>query len=157
MGLSSLFSLGWILCSFLLRNIWIWFITGYGVTLLNIIFYIKSNDLLILGNLENSNKTFILIRRFLLSLIILRGVPPFIFFYLKVLILISLVKLRLIIVFILLLIRIYIIYVYLIIGFFLLTFLKTKVLVNVLFKDNPIIINIFLYNILVGVVTIAFI
>ena len=43
LGLSSLFSLGWILSIVSVSKLWIWFILGYGIVLLNLVFCLEKN------------------------------------------------------------------------------------------------------------------
>lgn len=126
LGLSSLFSLGWILSVIWFSKAWLWFIIGYGIALIILILNLKKVNLTNVENLENSliNPLDLLI--FFLNLLILRGIPPFIIFYLKILILFYLIKLRVSFIIIFLIMRILIIYIYLIILFSVITFLKLK-------------------------------
>ena len=46
LGLSSLFSLGWVISVIVLSEIWLWFILGYGLVLINLILSLISTQLL---------------------------------------------------------------------------------------------------------------
>jgi formate hydrogenlyase subunit 3/multisubunit Na+/H+ antiporter MnhD subunit len=151
LGLSSLFSLGWVLLSINKRNIWIVFILGYSLILWSLLIFIKRLNFYNNENLENLNFTIIFYLLFFLGLLIIRGIPPFIIFYIKILILIELIQFSLVIVFILLLARVLIIYIYLIIGFRLLTFLKNKFFIKNLFLYNTYILNYIFYNFLIRI------
>lgn len=126
LGLSSLFSLGWVLAVVSISKIWLWFIVGYGIALSNLIHTLKKNHLQNTETLENSLRNPENILIFFIGLLMVRGIPPFIVFYLKILILSTLIKTRLLLVLIFLTMRIFIIYIYLIMGFSLLIFLKLK-------------------------------
>jgi NADH:ubiquinone oxidoreductase subunit 2 (subunit N) len=126
LGLSSIFSLGWILVSFELRKtIWLQFILGYGARLAILL------GRLILRNQgvsQNFNKdlgsSHLVI--FFLGFLMLRGIPPFIGFFLKILILFNLTHLRLILVLLFLVFSVILIFVYLNITFLLFTFVVNK-------------------------------
>lgn len=126
LGLSSLFSLGWILSVVAISKVWLWFVAGYGIALLNLIYALRKNHLQSVETLENSLRNPHSFLVFFLGLLIMSGIPPFIVFYLKILILFILIKIRFLLVMMFLGLSIFIIYIYLIIGFSLLTFLKLK-------------------------------
>lgn len=158
LGLSSLFSLGWILSSLFLRKVWVWFLAGYGVALLNLLNYFKTSNLLNIETSENSKKNFVRLLGLFISLLIVRGIPPFILFYLKVLILLFLLKFSLIIILLFLFFSVFIIYIYLIIGFSLLVFLKIREFSVIdFFKSKYKISNLILYNLVFRFLIIAFI
>lgn len=136
LGLSSLFSLGWVLCSLLFSKIWIWFIRRYGIVLFILLSFLKSLKFLNSESLENRDLNFMFLLIFFSGLLIIRGIPPLIVFYLKILILLEILKLRLILMFILLFLRIFMIYIYLMIGFSLLTFLKSIIFLEKSYSNN---------------------
>lgn len=150
LGLSSIFSLGWLIVSFMINNnVWLLFITGYGATLLILIFLLKR---LKMETTLKSDLRFNPIRLviFITSLLMLRGIPPFIGFFIKISILIFLLDGYLLISFIILIIRLYLIFVYLIIGFSLLTYLKTRNKLGLQTLDNKLIIfDLLLVNIII--------
>jgi len=150
LGLSSVFSLGWILLSIIQRKVWIIFILGYGFILYILLRYLKMLNFNNIENLENSNFSILFYILFFLGLLIIRGIPPFIIFYIKILILIDLIKLRFLLVFILLIFRIFIIYIYLIIAFSLITFLKNKSFFKSLYFFNTYLLNYIIYNLLIS-------
>lgn len=150
LGLSSVFSLGWILLSIMQRKVWIIFILGYGFILYILLRYLKMLNFNNIENLENSNFSILFYILFFLGLLIIRGIPPFIIFYIKILILIDLIKLRFLLVFILLIFRIFIIYIYLIIAFSLITFLKNKSFFKSLYFFNTYLLNYIIYNLLIS-------
>lgn len=141
LGLSSIFSLGWILLSIIERKLWIIFIMGYGLILLILLNRIKRLHCYNIDYLENLNFSVLFYLLFFSGLLIIRGIPPFIIFYIKILILLSLIKFRFIVVLILLIFRVLIIYIYLIIGFSLLTFLKNKTLFRNIYFFNTYLLN----------------
>lgn len=158
LGLSSLFSLGWVLISLIFSKIWIWFMVGYGIALFFLLSFIKYLNFIRIESLESLRFNYIFIIIFYRGLLIIRGIPPFIIFYLKIIILIELIKLRIVLVLVLLIIRIFIIYIYLIIGFSLLTFLKSISSTRKMNYKNIIsLINYVLYNLLYRIIIIIFI
>ena len=126
LGLSSIFSLGWILSVIWFSKMWLLFIIGYRIALMGIILNLKKTIVRNVENLENSLVNPLELLMFFFNLLILRGIPPFIIFYLKILILFYLIKLRILLVIFFLLIRILIIYIYLIIRFSVITFFKLQ-------------------------------
>lgn len=157
LGLSSLFSLGWILSSLFLTKVWLWFIIGYGIALFNLIHYLKVIKLLNIETVENASKNFVRILGFFLGLLIMSGIPPFILFYLKILILLFLLKFSLVLIGLFLLIRIFMIYIYLIMGFSLLIFLNTRELSSGYFlKFKYKISNLLFYNLIFRILIVAF-
>ena len=126
LGLSSIFSLGWTILSILQSKVWLLFILGYGLILWVLLASLNSLKIININYLENSNLSIVFYLIFFLGLLIIRGIPPFLMFYLKILILLELVKLSFLIVFLLLILSIFIIYIYLIMGFRFLSFLKAK-------------------------------
>jgi len=126
LGLSSLFSLGWVLRVLRISKVWIWFIAGYGIVLFNLIYNLKNYYLLNTENLEDLLTNPFNLILFFLNLLMVRGIPPFLVFFLKILILSILIKLNIVFVLIYLLLRVLIIYIYLIIAFSRLTFFKLK-------------------------------
>ena len=126
LGLSSIFSLGWTMLSILQSKVWLLFILGYGLILWVLLASLNSLKIININYLENSNLSIVFYLIFFLGLLIIRGIPPFLMFYLKILILLELVKLSFLIVFLLLILSIFIIYIYLIMGFRFLSFLKAK-------------------------------
>ena len=158
LGLSSLFSLGWVISVIVLSEIWLWFILGYGLVLINLILSLISTQLLSVENLESSLRNPINLLVFFLNLLIVRGIPPFIVFYLKILILSLLIKFSFFIVLIYLVISVFIIYIYLIIRFSLLTFLKARETSSKFTNINKVsIFNILLQGLIFTVLIMAFI
>ena len=158
LGLSSLFSLGWVISVIALSEIWLWFILGYGLVLINLILSLISTQLLSVENLESSLRNPINLLVFFLNLLIVRGIPPFIVFYLKILILSLLIEFSFFIVLIYLVISVFIIYIYLIIRFSLLTFLKAIETSSKFTNINKVsIFNILLQGLIFTVLIMAFI
>ena len=158
LGLSSLFSLGWVISAIALSEIWLWFILGYGLVLINLILSLISTQLLSVENLESSLRNPINLLVFFLNLLIVRGIPPFIVFYLKILILSLLIEFSFFIVLIYLIISVFIIYIYLIIRFSLLTFLKARETSSKFTNINKVsIFNILLQGLIFTVLIMAFI
>lgn len=150
LGLSSIFSLGWILASFELRKtIWLQFILGYGVRLAILLgrFVLRNH-----GISQNFNKAFrsshLVI--FFSGFLMLRGIPPFVGFFLKILILFDLIHLSLILVLVFLVFSVILIFVYLNIAFLLFTFVVNKLSFSRLingsgyFFSDLVILNLFL-------------
>lgn len=156
LGLSSIFSLGWVLLSILQRKIWLVFIIGYAFILWMLLNSIKRLSQYNTENLENLNFSVSFYFVFFTGLLIIRGIPPFIIFYIKILILSELIKFRLMLVFILLLISVLIIYIYLIIGFRILTFFKNKTFLKRFYFYNIYLLNYIFYNLLIRVLFISF-
>ena len=158
LGLSSLFSLGWVISVIALSEIWLWFILGYGLVLINLILSLINTQLLSVENLESSLRNPINLLVFFLNLLIVRGIPPFIVFYLKILILSLLIEFSFFIVLIYLIISVFIIYIYLIIRFSLLTFLKARETSSKFTNINKVsIFNILLQGLIFTVLIMAFI
>lgn len=156
LGLSSIFSLGWVLLSMLQSNIWLLFILGYGLILITLLSYIKRLRLYNTDSLENLNFSVLFYILFFVGLLIISGIPPFVIFYIKILILFELIQYRFILVFLLLLLRVLIIYIYLMIGFSLLTFIKNKIFFKSIYFFNTYLINYVLYNFLFRIFFIRF-
>lgn len=157
LGLSSIFSLGWTILSMLQSKVWLLFILGYGLILLTLLISLRRFNTVNLNYLENSRFSLVFNLVFFLGLLIIRGIPPFLIFYLKILILLELVKLRFLMVFLLLIFRVFIIYVYLIIGFRFLSFLKAfSFNAKNLFFNNIYCLNYLLYNVFFTVFIIIF-
>jgi NADH:ubiquinone oxidoreductase subunit 2 (subunit N) len=136
LGLSSIFSLGWVLVAFDFDVlIWIQFMLGYGASLL-----------VLLGGLslvnhrasQNFNKFFggVNLVIFFSGFLIVRGIPPFIGFFLKMLILFGLIQKRIWFRVILLIFSLLFIFVYINIIFLLLTFLVKKFSFSTLTAEN---------------------
>jgi NADH:ubiquinone oxidoreductase subunit 2 (subunit N) len=156
LGLSSIFSLGWVLLSILQRKIWTLFIIGYGLILIVLLNRIRKLYFYNNENLENLNFSVLFYLLFFSALLIIRGIPPFIIFYIKILILFSLIEFSFLIVLILLIFRVLIIYIYLIIGFSLLTFLKDKTFFINIYFFNIYLLNYLIYNFLFSIILISF-
>lgn len=121
-GLSSIFSLGWILISFDLREIiWPQFIGGYGAGLLVLLTSARVSSHGIRQDFSKSLKRANL-AMLILGILMLRGIPPFIGFFLKILILSYLIQKRVFLSLVFLVFRLLFIFVYLNIAFLLLTF-----------------------------------
>jgi len=128
------------------------------MALLNLLNYFKTSNLLNIETSENSKKNFVRLLGLFISLLIIRGIPPFILFYLKILILLFLLKFSLIIMLLFLFFSVFIIYIYLIIGFSLLVFLKIREFSVIDFlKSKYKISNLILYNLVFRFLIIAFI
>ena len=85
LGLSSIFRLGWIFLSLRCRKrTWILFILGYGRSLIALIFFLFTSS--ILKRRSNSKASRVKIFTFFSGILIIRGLPPFIIFFLKILI-----------------------------------------------------------------------
>lgn len=153
-GLSSIFSLGWILMSFLVNNsVWIIFILGYGLSLLVLVL------IFLQINLSSSYKISSFLgpysmRVFICALLILRGIPPFIGFFLKLVVLTFLLKINFLVSLGLLLLRLYLIFVYLRILFLSLTCAKPGNLIkasqNKIIWHEIIISNIFVSGLVIN-------
>lgn len=125
-GLSSVFSLGWLLVSLALnKRIWLLFIAGYGISLLVLIVALSKTNFISSDRKGSPIDAYRLIL-FITGLLMLRGIPPFIGFFLKVSILVFVIKIRLLIGIGLLLASLYLIFIYLRIIFYRITFLNPK-------------------------------
>lgn len=126
LGLSSIFSLGWVLVSLDFDAlIWAQFILGYGTSLLVLL---GGLSLVSHGASQDFNKfagVFNLVI-FFSGFLIVRGIPPFIGFFLKILILFGLIQKRVWFRLIFLIFSLLFIFVYMNIIFLLLTFLVKK-------------------------------
>ncbi len=126
MGLSSIFSLGWVLVSFDFNKfVWVQFILGYGASLLVLLSgFILSNH----GASQDFNKlantSNLLI--FFLGVLIISGIPPFIGFFLKIIIIFNLIESRIGVRLLFLIFSLLLIFVYLNIIFLLFTFVVKK-------------------------------
>jgi NADH:ubiquinone oxidoreductase subunit 2 (subunit N) len=119
--LSSIFSLGWVITSIPANQIvWIKFIIGYGAALFSLILIVKSIRLLESQETSKSSEPHLLLILFL-SLLILRGVPPFVGFFLKIIILKFLIFRNFFLSLTLVTLSLCLILVYLIIRFYLLS------------------------------------
>ena len=131
LGLSSIFSLGWVLTSFTINNnIWLIFIRGYGLSLL-VLVTILSKINYFYSTKKDYPQDPLFLRVFIIGILILRGIPPFIGFFLKLFILMFLIKTYFWISLRILILRLYLIYIYLIIIFFILTYVKPAFLLNI--------------------------
>lgn len=101
---------------------------------------------------KNFGFFYILLFYFFLGILIIRGIPPFLMFYIKILIIIEVLHFRLLLIFILLVFRIFIIYIYLIIGFRMLTFFKNNYFFKSNYFNNSYVINYILYNLLLRII-----
>lgn len=156
LGLSSIFSLGWVLLSISQRKIWLIFMLGYSIVLGMLLNSLKRLSCCAIDNLENLNFSVIFYSVFFLGLLIIRGIPPFIIFYIKILILYELIQLSLAFVLSLLVVRVFIIYIYLIMGFRILTFFKSKTFFSRYYLGNIHFLDYVLYNLLTSVLYIRF-
>jgi len=158
LGLSSLFSLGWVLAIIGISKVWLWFMIGYGMALLNLIHGLQKNFLQNTITLENSTNNPRGLLLFFLGLLIVSGIPPFIVFFLKVLILSILAKFSYLLMLLFLSLRIFMIYIYLIIGFSFLRFLKLKEVSRSVALNNKFEVSyILLQNLVFALVLVAFI
>ena len=153
LGLSSIFSLGWVIISIVERkDIWLKFIIGYGGALICLILLLRQQ------NFSASRRTYQLLKPLILlilflGLLIVRGVPPFIGFFLKVIVLEILMLSNLFLSLSLLLLRLLLIYTYLIIGFYLLTFIVVTTTTNKLtISQSRLLIDLVLLNLLVIII-----
>ena len=126
LGLSSIFSLGWILVSFDFNAlVWVQFMLGYGASLLVLL---GGLSLTSHGASQDFNKfagrANLVI--FFCGFLIVRGIPPFIGFFLKMLILFGLIQKRVWFRLVFLIFSLLFIFVYINIIFLLLTFLVEK-------------------------------
>ena len=125
-GLSSVFSLGWLLVSLALsKRIWLLFIAGYGISLLVLIVALSKINFISSDRKGSPIDPYRLVL-FITGLLMLRGIPPFIGFFLKVSILVFVIKIRLLIGIGLLLASLYLIFIYLRIIFYRITFLRPQ-------------------------------
>ena len=125
-GLSSVFSLGWLLVSLAFnRRVWLLFIAGYGISLLVLIVALSKTNFISSDRKGSPIDPYRLVL-FITGLLMLRGIPPFIGFFLKVSILVFVIKIRLLIGIGLLLASLYLIFIYLRIIFYRITFLRPK-------------------------------
>lgn len=126
LGLSSVFSLGWLITSLIINlKIWLVYIIGYGVSIMILTLILLKMSFLKTEKGDRLLNSYFLIL-FIAALLILRGIPPLTGFFLKVFILTSLLVKNLFIALILLILRVCLILVYLIIIFYLLTFIVRK-------------------------------
>ena len=134
-GLSSIFSLGWLVLSIVLnQDLWLKFILGYRISLLVLLsVFIVSNLKSTLNLLNLSGGAVIVIFS---GMLIIRGIPPFIIFFLKVLVLSYLTVVRPLMSILFLFLSIYLIFVYLMIRFYLLTFSNVKLQPSSLLKEK---------------------
>lgn len=153
LGLSSIFSLGWVVVSITENSfIWIKFLAGYALALISLMWSISSHTSLKSKIAHRSWEPLFLVI-FFFGLLILRGVPPFIGFFLKILILKILIFKYFILAFTLLILRLALIFVYLIIRFYLLSFFKNFSRTKVLSTSQIISpFDLFIFNTLVRVV-----
>lgn len=136
LGLSSIFSLGWVLVSFDFRKIiWVQFMVGYGASLLVLLgrlslsTHSKTQDFL--KTMKTSNLII-----FFLGFLIVRGIPPFVGFFLKILILFNLVQRSVGLSLIFLIFRLLFIFVYLNVVFLLFTFVTKKYSLNTFISES---------------------
>jgi len=152
LGLSSIFSLGWVIISILSNSyIWVKFISGYALALISLVFLIDSINLVNSRGTAKRLKPYFLVM-FFTRLLILRGVPPFIGFFLKIIILKFLVSVNFLLVLRLLIISLGLIFVYLITGFYLLTALKVSSLVAKGVTQKFIFLDLIIFNVLIRVI-----
>jgi formate hydrogenlyase subunit 3/multisubunit Na+/H+ antiporter MnhD subunit len=157
LGLSSIFSLGWVMLSIFQRKVWLFFMLGYGLILWTLLISLRRLKLVSIDYLDNSGFSVVFYLIFFLGLLIIRGIPPFLMFYLKILILLELVHVSTHVVFILLVLSVFMIYIYLIIGFRFLSFLKNRTFFSKsLFSYNIYFINYLLYNFLFILIILIF-
>lgn len=152
LGLSSVFSLGWVLLSIIQRRVWLLFILRYGIILYILLLSLKRLDFQETLYLKTSDFSISFYFIFFLGILIIRGIPPFLMFYIKILIIIEVLHFRVLLIFILLVFRIFIIYIYLIIGFRMLTFFKNNYFFKSNYFNNSYVINYILYNLLLRII-----
>lgn len=129
LGLSSIFSLGWVLISFTINlRVWTFFILGYGLSLLILLAVFSKINFSQILTREISLDSFSLVI-FIFGLLILRGIPPFIGFFLKLSILFFLLNVNFLVGSIVLALSLYLIFVYVRILFLLFTYTKPKNLI----------------------------
>lgn len=156
LGLSSIFSLGWVLSILSIRRKWVWFIVGYGIALINLISNTKLSFLYNVESVEKLSTRAYTLGLFFLGLLIVRGLPPFIMFFLKVTLLVTLAKIRLMLAGVYLVIRIFIIYIYLIIAFTSLRLVKSiEISTNNFLSRNLILRNSLFLSVTVSVFLVA--
>lgn len=126
LGLSSIFSLGWVLVSFDFNKfVWVQFILGYGGSLLVLLSgFILSNHGVSQDFNKLANTSNLLI--FFLGFLIISGIPPFIGFFLKIIIIFNLIESRIGVRLLFLIFSLLLIFVYLNIIFLLFTFVVKK-------------------------------
>ena len=130
LGFSSIFTLGWILTILSSSSIlWFIFLMGYGINLIFLTYILNTKDRFKIKILisELDFNSFIILG---LTLIAIRGIPPFIGFFLKLLILKVLVIDFFLIGLIMALSSLLLIYAYLNLVFFSLRFSRRKLLLN---------------------------
>jgi len=121
LGLSSIFSLGWILVSFNIgETFWVQFIRGYGVRLFLLVSRIESSFHRVRYDFKRKPKSVGLVI-FFFGILIVRGIPPFIGFFIKILILIYLIQKSVFLRIRFLIFRLIFIYVYINMAFLLFT------------------------------------
>jgi NADH:ubiquinone oxidoreductase subunit 2 (subunit N) len=149
-GLSSIFSLGWLIIS-LRRKLWLFFLRGYGLILY---FFVKIINALNLYKAQDASQSleFSQILAFVILLLIISGVPPFIIFFIKVIIIFYIIKIRLIISIVLLMVSLYLMYIYLIIVFYILTLHKSTPLVVFNRIKTVRFFELLIYNLLYSVI-----
>lgn len=130
LGLSSIFSMGWIFASLKINIvIWLKFIFVYGVILIYIVKLVVAREIYTCNRISTPINSFITFF-FILGLFILRGFPPFVGFFLKLFILKTLIRGYFIRRLLLLIRSVLLVFSYLIMGFFSLTVSLSKNLVR---------------------------
>lgn len=121
-GLSSIFTLAWVLASMLTdRALWLYFFRGYSMTLLVVIFCLRAYFLDDSYQRQASGRKYYFLA-FFIGLLIIRGIPPFLGFFLKLIILSRLILRSVGVSLVLVILRLFLIFVYLTTIFNLFTF-----------------------------------
>lgn len=111
MVFSSLFLIGWIIFSMsLAQDVWIYVLTLYGITFYLLVKLIENSDI-------STKAKFTLIDKsrgwvFIITIVSIRGLPPFTIFFAKIYILTFIVKIRLALSFIMLICRVLLVFNY---------------------------------------------
>jgi len=149
LGLSSIFTLGWLIISINFNNfIWVRFMCGYGFTLIVLLGSLNTIVTPVIKNFNYLSKPFFILN-FFFRLLILRGVPPFIGFFLKITVLRFILEYNILIALFLLILRLNLIFVYMIMIFYLLTFTNRLVMRKRIFLEKKyFLLDIFIINII---------
>ena len=120
-GLSSIFTLGWMLRAIIVdKVVWCYFFIGYAITLAGLTLCIRvyfSDE----SNQTEASTSKIHLLIFFIFLLMIRGIPPFLGFFLKLTVLFQLIWIRIELRIILVMLRLFLIFVYLILIFNLFT------------------------------------
>ena len=125
-GLSSIFTLGWIIGAMLVDRVtWFFFFVAYSLTLAGLTMSLRVYFLERSHETEASSRKFYFLI-FFIFLLMIRGIPPFLGFFLKLTILTQLFFLSMALAMVLVILSLFLIFVYLAIIFNLFTFARPR-------------------------------